>query len=554
MKKILFLFLLLLCTQILFAESRYSVISNSQEISNCLIKDYNNGGVFEITKTGSLNVSFCSFENNQASVGGAILNKGILEIYNPIISEEYEDNVTPYFSNNISVAGGAIYNEGVMTTGDWIYFCNNSSSTASVSAGGAIYSAGITNIGSLNLFEQNSSNLGGAVFVASGTTNISNIVAFTQNSADFGGAIVASSGTTNIADFVFFTSNTATNSGGAVFIDKNATVIVSSANYYTYNKATTGVGGAIYNTGVMSIGAGTENALTSFTENSAESGGAICNNNFLGLADIGLFGGNKANFAGGAVCNIEDGVILFDKMHDFVGNSSAFVGGAVFNSSGTVILGDGANFVNNKADKFGGAVYNEGGGVLLVAKTKDILFEGNTANGVSNAIYDDGGEIRLNASSKARVIFNDKIVSKDNTSVLNINATVPQIKNNEYMVSFDVPTTGTIFLNEDMTGYTGTVNLYGGKIQLGRNGTLFGGDYNIKNYAVIDIANEIIKEHNFNKLTADYRFDLSVDADLAKKKMDTISAESYTGPTIHINATRCPCCTSELEIINSENV
>ena len=50
------------------------------------------------------------------------------------------------------------------------------------------------------------------------------------------------------------------------------------------------------------------------------------------------------------------------------------------------------------------------------------------------------------------------------------------------------------------------------------------------------MANNIIQEHNFNKLTADYRFDLIVDADLANKQMDTISADSYTGPTIHVNA------------------
>ena len=537
MKKILFLFLLLLFAQILFAESRYSVISNSQEISNYLIKDYDDGGVFEITNTGSLNVSSCSFVNNKASVGGAILNKGFLEINNPIISEEYEDDITPYFSNNISFAGGAIYNEGIMNTGEWIYFCNNSSSTASVSAGGAIYSRGITNIGSWNYFEQNTSNLGGAIFVSSGITNISNMGAFTQNSADFGGAIVASSGTTNIADFVFFTSNTATSSGGAIFVDKNAKVVISSANYFTWNKANTGTGGAIHNTGIISIGVGQETSVTSFVENSAKSGGAICNNNFLGLADVGLFGNNKADFAGGAVCNIEDGLILFDKIHDFISNSSSFVGGAIFNSSGTVILGDGANFVNNKADEFGGGIYNEEKGeILLVAKTKDILFEGNTANGVSNAIYDDGGEIYLNASSKASVIFNDRIVSKDDTSILNINKTFPEIKIDGYIISFDIPTTGTIFLNEDMTGYTGTVNLYGGTLRLGMRGTLFGGNYNIKNYAVIDMENNTIQEHNFNKLTADYRFDLCVDADLSKKQMDTISAESYSGPTIHVKA------------------
>jgi hypothetical protein len=36
-----------------------------------------------------------------------------------------------------------------------------------------------------------------------------------------------------------------------------------------------------------------------------------------------------------------------------------------------------------------------------------------------------------------------------------------------------LPTTGTVVLNENMSGYTGSVNLYGGTLKLTENGNIF---------------------------------------------------------------------------------
>ena len=79
-----------------------------------------------------------------------------------------------------------------------------------------------------------------------------------------------------------------------------------------------------------------------------------------------------------------------------------------------------------------------------------------------------------------------------------------------------------------MTGYIGQVNLYKGLVQIGANGTWFGGNTHVDD-ATINMVNGMIKDHNFNNLTVNKNLNLFVDADLKNKEMDTISANSYSG-------------------------
>ena len=157
----------------------------------------------------------------------------------------------------------------------------------------------------------------------------------------------------------------------------------------------------------------------------------------------------------------------------------------------------------------GGFLYNNGGTINLTANIVDINFSSNTVNGISNAIHDNSGTINLLSTKKADIIFNDRITSENNTSVLNINSSASA--------------NGKIILNEDMTGYTGQVNLYKGTIELGEKGNLFGGNMFIDN-ATINMVNENIQEHNFNKLTVNNNLNLILDVDLENKTMDTIFA------------------------------
>lgn len=154
----------------------------------------------------------------------------------------------------------------------------------------------------------------------------------------------------------------------------------------------------------------------------------------------------------------------------------------------------------------GGFLYNNGGTINLTANTVDMIFSSNTVKGISNAIHDNAGTINLR-SSTTDIIFNDKITSEDNTSVININSSVSA--------------KGKIILNEDMTGYTGQVNLYRGTLKIGEKGTLFGGNMFVDN-ATINMTNEIIQEHNFNRLTVNNNLNLILDVDLENKITDTV--------------------------------
>ena len=202
----------------------------------------------------------------------------------------------------------------------------------------------------------------------------------------------------------------------------------------------------------------------------------------------------------------------------FSSNRSEDDGGAIYNyyDSTMTITAENVAFTNNIAVSSGGAIYNENSTLNLVSKGK-MEFTGNKANGVSNAIHDNKGIINLFADENAQIIFNDRITSENDSSVLNINNSTDTLKAN-----------GTIVLNEDMRGYTGQVNLYAGTVQIGANGTWFGGNTKIDD-ATINMVNGMIKEHSFNNLTVNKNLNLFVDANLKNKEMDTISADSYSG-------------------------
>ncbi|GAB1402498.1 hypothetical protein MASR1M68_14090 [Elusimicrobiota bacterium] len=312
-----------------------------------------------------------------------------------------------FYNNNATVDGGAIHSAsgGVINiTGDTIFELNSATED-----GGAIFNRfdSILNISSNVIFSSNTAGfIGGAVYNGSATANINNNVQFINNTAgDWGGAICNGYyGELIIQDNVIFSSNTAIR-GGAIFNNKTSTTTISNGAVFSNNTAS-GTGGAIYNQETINI------------------------------SDNVTFSSNTANNHGGAIYN-----------------------------SGILNISNGAIFSNNTAGSTGGAILNSFGGNIgilnLIADTNNIEFTGNTANGISNAIHDSSGTINL-WTGTASIIFNDRITSEDNTSVMNINQS-----------SGTLPTNGTIILNEDMSGYTGSVNLYNGALQLVEGNSFF---------------------------------------------------------------------------------
>jgi predicted outer membrane repeat protein len=204
-----------------------------------------------------------------------------------------------------------------------------------IAGGSQAYGAGLLNFGALTLtnstFANNTagSNGGGGVYNVGALTLIS--CTFTGNtvssSAAGGGIENISSGTATISN-CSFTNNAANGSG-------------SSA----------GSGGAIANSGAMTITSST------FTSNTAASdGGAIYNDGSLTISTTS-FTDNSVLSDGGA---IRSGGTLTITACTFAGNSAASVGGAL-DSSDTTLSVTNATFANNTAVSQGGAIITDAG-------------------------------------------------------------------------------------------------------------------------------------------------------------------------------------------------
>ncbi len=353
----------------------------------------------------------------------------------------------------------------------------------------------------------NQSGYGGVFAVSSsGTLTIltTNETKFENNSATgTGGAISNEEGKINIGNNVSFISNTSGSAGGAIYSDAidSAPEIEIGDNVVFSSNTSNLDGGAIDNCGSLKIGA---------------------NAKFIYNKIVG----NDGNYHGGAISNNRDpfnhdinSTVEIGENVTFEGNESNAYGGAISNGSeSTVTIKDGAVFKNNKA-RSGGAIYTKGT-VNLIANTNDILFEGNTDDNGSCAICtdDDGngaGKVNLFASKNAKITFNDKIKSVFPTSELNINKSGTLSD-----------ASGTVILNEDMSGFSGDVNIFAGKVILTENGKWFSGSTTVDN-AAIDMANKVIDDIEFMNLTVHNTLNLSVDADLKNEKMDTISTEGY---------------------------
>ena len=246
----------------------------------------------------------------------------------------------------------------------------------------------------------------------------------------------------------------------------------------------------------------------------------------------------------GGTINIENNVTL--------SLNSATNGGAIYNNNGTVNIQDGVTISSNN----GGAIYNDHGTTNIFAKTSNVVFAGNTANGTSNAIHDNGGTVNLwanyNAYKNISIIFNDRITSEDSSSVININNP-----------DFSTGSGGKITLNEDMSGYTGTVNLYKGDIYIqakteeGSNintNKFFSGNINIQG-GRLNTWNNVIDNITVSTLTLT-NAQLYFDTDLSNNTSDNFTVTNSVTGTLNlyaINILGVDQDSGQITLFNNEN-
>ena len=380
----------------------------------------------------------------------------------------------------------------------------------------------------------------GGVFYMYGnsTLNIKNDVVFTNNFAGYHGGVVClehKNLTLNIGSNVIFSSNTGKFTGGVIGVNDSEgnNIKINIGNGTIFEKNTSNNGGAISNDmATITIG---NNVI--FRNNHCDTdGGAIYN--FEGNITIGDNVKFLYNSAGRSAAAIYNARLNGNIPNIIIGKNAEFIGNDDYNgdnndftvlNNGNMTFKDGAVFKNNYTQN---VIVNSQGGILnLIANNNNVEFTGNTSksNESAAAIYTYGttdveSVVNLWASNKADIIFNNKIVGYKGgyKSKICINQAIEGYQNNIG--------TGKIVLNEDMSGYIGTVNFYGGTIELGENGTLFGGDINIDvAKATIAMANDIISDNVFKSVKISDTLTLTVDADLKKGEMDTISSDSFSG-------------------------
>ena len=316
-----------------------------------------------------------------------------------------------------------------------------------------------------------------------------------QHASSWGGAMYNEG--TLILDNVTFNNNIAKTSravgGGAMALVatrsnpvsttiKNSTFTNNSTNS---NPSYENNGGAIYVYGTSGqVGNNTLNISDSHFESNHtnKTGGAICVNNLgpsvfeIEIKDT-TFKKNYSTGYGGAI-DVTTGdtgkVTLNLDNATFNGNKSGSDGGAIAYEKGNItskIIN--STFTNNTANN-GGAIYNG----IKNLEISNTIFDGNKTKdgGKGGAIY-NAGNISLNQtefkqSTDTIYMANDSTADFSGTNTLNgsissENAT-SEIKNK-----------GTLILNGDNSGYTGTYTQESGQTDVNESSTFFGGETTI---------------------------------------------------------------------------
>lgn len=328
------------------------------------------------------------------------------------------------------------------------------------------------------------------------TLTLNNITLDTIKHASSWGGAMYNEGTL-ILDNVTFNKNIAQTpkavGGGAMaLVATNGNAVSTTIKNSTFTNNSTesnpvyeNNGGAIYVYGTSGlVGDNTLKISDSLFESNHtnKTGGAIGVNN-LGPSNFEIeikdttFTKNNSTGYGGAIDVTTGGTgnvtIKLDNA-TFNGNESGSDGGAIAYEKGNITSNiSNSTFTNNTANN-GGAIYN-GIKSLTISNT---IFDGNKTNdgGKGGAIYNAGNislsQTEFKQSSDTIYMANDSAAVFSGTNTLNgsissENAT-SEIKNK-----------GTLILNADNSGYTGTYTQESGQTDVNASSTFFGGETTI---------------------------------------------------------------------------
>ena len=446
-----------------------------------------------------------------SSWGGAMYNEGTLIL----------DNVT--FNNNIAqtpkaVGGGAMAlvatnGNAVSTTIKNSTFTNNSTESNPVyeNNGGAIYVYGTSGLVGDNtlkisdsLFESNHTNkTGGAIGVNNlGPSNFEieiNDTTFTKNkSTGYGGAIdVTTGGTGKVTinlDHATFNSNESSKSdGGAIAYEKGN--ITSNISNSTFTNNTANNGGAIYN--------GIKNLTISNTifdgnkTNDGGKGGAIYNAGNISLSQT------EFKQSSDTIYMANDSTADFSATNTLNGSISSENATSKITNKGILILNaDNSGYTGTYTQESGQTDVNASstffGGETTIA---DGVLNWNTLKNYNSTLKVEKGALNIGNVNKASLSLNSNSYIKKDTLV-NINSK-GEIKLNGGSITLDDNDiwAGNISIGDENTVGSGTLTIDG----LTSNGGIFanGGTIDIISGRLTASAGDVIKEATTVKIKDD---------------------------------------------------
>lgn len=457
------------------------------------------------------------------------------------------NNITLDSIQHGSSWGGAIYNEGTLTL-DNVTFNNNIAKTPKAVGGGAmalvatkgnpvsttIKNSTFTNNSTVS--NPNYQNNGGAIYVygtngqrGNNTLNISDSHFESNHTNKTGGAICVN----NLGPSKFeieikdttFTTNYSTAYGGAIDVTTggtgNVTINLDNATF-NGNESKESDGGAIaYEKGNI-----TSKIINStFTNNTANNGGAIYN----GIKNLEIsntiFDGNKTNDAGkgGAIYNAgkislnqtefkqstdtiymaNDSTANFSGTNTLNGSISSENATSEIKNKGTLILNaDNSGYTGTYTQESGQTDVNESstffGGETTIA---DGVLNWNTLKNYNSTLKVEKGSLNIGNVSKASLSLNsDSYIKKD--TLVNINSK-GEIKLNGGSITLDDNDiwAGNISIGDENTVGSGTLTIDG----LTSNGGIFanGGTIDINSGRLTASAGDEIKEATTVKIKDD---------------------------------------------------
>lgn len=263
---------------------------------------------------------------------------------------------------------------------------------------------------------------------------------FLNNMAsDSGGAVYLQSDSLLSISSSEFVTNTAAKSGGALLARARSSLTCSSCTF-TSNTARNGPGGAV----AMVEGTSASITETSFINNMAsDSGGAIdiyASNLTLNESTFLL---NTAKSYGGAVA-ANDSPLTVASGSTFTRNFAPS-GGAILGNQSRLILTD-SNFFSNAADRFGGAMFTKDGSLTL----QGTVLTANTAK-VGGALCVDSNSAG-SSSSVARLILDSGNAAADKAQLLRTLDSLFDISNCTRIINSTFAHNSCNFTNEENAG------------------------------------------------------------------------------------------------------